>query len=211
MKRLALVLLAVTLTACTASPTPAPAPSVPPVAPEEYTVPWVIDQSWELFHEQYPDVPRPTVDLVRVIPQSEWATIMDECLSGEGFADATATPEGGLTRSSTAKEQEYQLATYVCSARYPIDPLFYAPLTHEKIGLVYDYFVSDLAVCLAAEGHPTKPAPLSRDEFVDSWEGVPLWSPYGDIAVDKIGTAEFTRLLGVCPELPSDAVLHAVP
>lgn len=207
MRRLAIAALALLLTACTT----APAPVEPTAAPAEYTVPWVIQQSWDVFHEQYPEVERPEVELVRVIPQAEYSVTMDECLDGEGYPEVEVTANGGLARESSADEQGYQFATYVCSARYPIDPLFYAPLTDEKVGLVYDYFVGVLQPCLAAEGQPSAPAPLSREDFVFAWEGVPLWSPYNDVDVAEIGPDEFERLLRACPELPSDDVLHGSP
>ena len=207
MRRLALVALVLALTACTSTP----APVAPTAAPEEYTVPWVIQQSWDLFHESYPEVERPDVEFVRVIPQAEYAVTMDECLDGEGFPEAEVTAEGGLARDSSKDEQGYQFATYVCSARYPIDPLFFAPLTEEKVGVVYDYFVNFLSTCLADEGYPSPPAPLTREEFVGTWEGVPPWSPYDSVDVVDIGVDEFMRVLEVCPELPSDDVLHGGP
>ena len=203
MKRVvALVALGLLLAGCT---TP-PAPEATPEPPAEYTVAWVVEQSWVTFHDRFPDVERPEVKPERLITSGEWAETIAGCLREEGFDDATATL-GEQIESASADQQDYQLATYVCSARFPIDPKYFRPLTEKSIGLVYDYFVNSLVPCLAAQGH-TVSAPPSRDAFVTGWEGVPGWNPYGEIPLAEIGQAELDRLISVCPEYPPDEVLY---
>ncbi|WP_154071848.1 hypothetical protein [Glaciihabitans arcticus] len=204
MKRALLLVAALLLTGCTAAPEPEPTATAEP--PQEYTVAWVVEQSWVTFSDSYPDVERPEVEAERLISPGEWPKTIAGCLVDAGFTDTKATT-GGQVESASSGEEDYDLAQYVCSATFPIDPKYFRPLDEEAIGIVYDYFVDTLVPCLTAQGQTVTPAP-TREAFLAGWEGVPSWNPYGDLPLEVIGQAELDRLISVCPEYPPDEVLY---
>ena len=204
MRRVTAVLAAaLLLTGCTAA---APTPEPTADAPAEYTVEWVVEQSWVTFSDAYPDVERPEVEVEQLESATAWPEAIAQCLRDDGYDDATATATGQVESASSGVE-DFELASYVCSARVPIDPKYFKPLSEEKVGIVYDYFVTTLVPCLAAQGQSTSAAP-TREDFLAEWDGVPFWNPYGEVQLEDIGQAEFDRLLSVCPEYPSDEVLY---
>jgi hypothetical protein len=202
------VLAAISLAAC-AAPTPeATSPSSVATSPAEGSgsVADQLDAYWDYVSGRVNGADRPDVELVRLVDPYEWPQVQAECMHGEGFPDVAILPDGGLQPglSDEAQESAYLLSRYVCTAKYPIDPKYAAPLTAEQIGAVYDYYLDDLVPCLEDNGYSV-PEPPSREVFEENFAGE-RWSPYAEVfgADPSIPIDEYYRVSAECPQWPTD-------
>ena len=164
-----------------------------------------LDDLWKYYTASYPDAIRPDVTFIRYVQQNEWATIQADCMNAMGFLNVSETPDGGLASGTVpeAQAEAYQVASYVCDAEYPLDPKYSIPLTDDRIGVLYDYYVDELTPCLEKEGYSVTPAP-SESTFISSYRSGG-WTPYADINTSFAGTQEeWYRINKVCPQWPAD-------
>jgi hypothetical protein len=199
--------VSIAIAGCTAAPTQGGAPTSPPAAQspagDPATAPSLQEQleyQWSKVVARFPEAVRPDVQLVRYIDQNEWASIQAECMNAEGFPDVFATRDGGLSSGEipSGQEEAYQVAEYVCFAKYPLDPKYLTPWTDERLGRVYDYYANELIPCLEKEGYDP-PEPPSRVTFIDGYDG---WSPY--LGVVDFTQDEWFRINELCPQWPAD-------
>jgi hypothetical protein len=200
-----LVLTVSALAGCAAAILPADdAPSARPSPSPSFTLTLddQLDQEWDFVTQRFPSAVRPEVEFARYIDQSEWPPAIADCLVGQGFADVKAMPDGGIESGPVppAQAEAYAVAMYVCSAQYPMDPKYLAPMTDDRIGALYDYYVDEMVPCLEAEGYAVPPAP-SRETYIDTYL-TGGWTPYDGVAPSS--NAEWYRINDVCPQFPSD-------
>ena len=189
--------LALLLTGCASAPHDPPA-----TLTDEHYVQLGIDQAWEQYTSAWgSDEVRPDVDIERTIQQSDWAPVMVECLHDEGFVDVALGDDGTFSLTSDNSQlQPYDLATYVCSARFPLSANVYRPFNEKQLDFLYSYYVDDLVSCLEVEGYAVEGVP-SRQAFFENPGG---WAPYSGIPYT--GDAEWKRINEACPQSPGDEI-----
>jgi hypothetical protein len=157
---------------------------------------------WEQFHSEYPDVPMPSTEVVRVVSLDEWASVMADCLHDAGFPDVTADDDGGISYSSPADQaSQLALAKYVCSAQYPIDPKYTDEPTDDMVGELYEYLTKVQVPCLEEQGI-TVPEPPSKTIYIESYGEGDTWVPYLAIPAEAYGDGTFDELQELCPQGP---------
>jgi hypothetical protein len=160
-----------------------------------------IDAAWQSYVNIWgPDEPRPTVAIERIIEQTDWSTVMTECIRGEGFPEVTATADGNFGYEGPASQtQAYDLAVYVCTARFPIDGKYYRPLDAAGLQKLYEFYVNDQSSCLEANGYQVADPP-SLSQFVDTVGTPQGWAPY--LSVSYSTQEEWERIVAACPQMP---------
>lgn len=158
------------------------------------------ERDWLL--EQYPDAVAPLpseIQRIRLIDESEWSDTLAECLTGKGF-EALNSSSGGISVGPvpTGQDSALAVAAYICSVEYPVQPS--EPLSTDEIGLLYDYFVTDLIPCLEGNGYSIPNAP-SREVFVEQFGSQGPWLPYNFVFPG--GPEEDRQLRAECPEYPA--------
>ncbi len=181
----------------------APAPNVEPLSEAAREVAYRDHVLYERDRVEWlhPGAVIPDVERVRFVSATEWALAMAECMVGEGF-QVTARPDGGIHAELVPPEQgEAQaIAFYVCSVRYPIDPIYLVPLAEDQMYYLYDYYVLELVPCLEAEGHAISEPP-SWQVFRDGYLTDP-WSPYSDLPPSD--EDDWIAINEKCPQQPAN-------
>lgn len=160
-----------------------------------------LDEAWASTHSFFPNLERPTVPLVRLVSQQEWAQVLVDCMAETGFS-GMAVEDGsfqtGIVPADMAEQYNAQL--YVCKAQYPLDPKYSAPLSAEQVAYVYAYFRDVLGPCLVEEGYSPAELP-SLQSFTEAWSSGG-WSPYS--TVQPPTEQAWLSLQKDCPPLPAD-------
>ncbi len=191
MKLAPLVVLLLLVSGCASQP-PAVDTGIDPLLAES------LEASWTEFSARYPDVSRPDVEVVRIMDAQARPAQLVDCLHEEGFPEAALDPDGGIAYEGS-QLPAYDLAMYVCGARYPIDPKYLQPLTDEQLGALYDYYANELVPCIEAEGYSAPEAP-TRQYFIEHYdEGA--WLVYSDVSDATSSEAEWYRMNDVCPQI----------
>lgn len=200
---IATLAVAFMITGCSATEPEALEPTATTAASDQQLIQDQLDQMWSQVESQYPELARPSVEIVRLVSLEDWAPTMAECLSAAGFADVSAGEDGSLEWGSVPQAQAsaFELARYTCSAQFPQDPKFLRPLTGEQLGRLYDYYTGDLTACLTELGYEV-PAPPSRQEFQDTYATSP-WLPFSEAAEQATAAGASAELAAACPQLPA--------
>lgn len=187
---------------CTAAEPEAPEPTVTTAGSDEQLIQDQLDQMWSQVESQYPELARPSVEIIRLVSLEDWGPTMAECLTAAGFADVSSGEDGSLEWGSVPQAQmsAFELARYTCSAQFPQDPKFLRPLTGEQLGRLYDYYAGDLTECLTELGYEVS-APPSRQEFQDTYATSP-WLPFTEAAEQATAPGASAELAAACPQLP---------
>lgn len=154
----------------------------------------------------------PEVDLLRFIPLFEFGPTMVDCLAEQGY-DVQLTPdkEGiDYSRVSPDLSEALNLADYICSAQYTVDPRYEAPLTQSQLQLLYFYYTVELIPCLEGAGFEIGEPP-SFAVFAQDYPTERGWAPYAELAIESLSNVEFFELEGQCPQRPSEAELYPTP
>lgn len=165
----------------------------------------VLDESWKALQAQYPSAVRPEVDVVRIVTTDEWAPMIADCLSKEGFPYATAPGDGSIAWTDVPNEQmeAFDIARYKCSAMYPRDPSHQEPLSESQLDRLYEYYTGEMTECLISLGYDVPPAP-SRQAFGESYSTKP-WLPFDSAYATAQDDPEAYALLEkTCPQVPDD-------
>lgn len=177
--------------------------------------PPTVEHDWEQLHrdelarlaaqfEQTHGQPPPTdVEFVRFIDPAEFGRVLAQCVRDQGF-QAEETFDGGVTYEPVPDDQVLALeeAIYRCDVAYPVHPRYLVPLNQEQIRKTYDYWVTEVAPCLTAEGYDVSEPP-SWETFLASHNTSEAWTPYAQ--VDPSSEVEWRRINEACPQhLPPD-------
>jgi hypothetical protein len=122
----------------------------------------------------------PDVDVVREILPEEYPELAVLCMKEQGFT--VEILDGGVLTSTYPTDQKdaYNLAQYVCMAKYPHYPVFYLPKSDTTLRVMYDWATDNIIPCLAAEGVTVEDMPtfeVYRDRY--RTEGA-TWNPLFD-------------------------------
>ncbi len=179
-------------------------PQVPPLTATDLEAQATLDleRARTQYLGAFPDADTPSVDRVRFITLNEWADVMAQCLTEAGF-DAESAPDGGLLSSApSGQELPYGLASYTCSAQYPIDPRENIALTTDQIRYLYDYYTLVATPCLEDLGFTDLPEPPSQQSYISTYESGPSWDLYSAVAL-QADEDEWYEANELCPQRPA--------
>ena len=159
-----------------------------------------LDGFAESFSVSYPDVELPVIPIERLIDADDWATTIVGCLDKEGFRASVS--DGGITAAGVDSEhmQDYELASYVCKARFPVQPEL-TRLDDAKLEVLYAYFTGPLTDCLKGQGAIVDPEP-GLTMFVENYGLNDGWDPFAHVA--ELDPEEMTQAVAACPQRPAD-------
>ncbi len=161
-----------------------------------------LDQHWNQVQAQYPSAVRPSVEVVRTISADEWAQVMADCLTEEGFSSVRANDDGSIEWGNISQVQAFDVARYVCTAKFPRDPKYQRPLTDAQLDRLYSYYVGDLTKCLTGLGYQISPPP-SQQVFRETYDTDP-WLPIADAASRADSPEKWAEIVRTCPQVPDD-------
>lgn len=149
----------------------------------------------------------PEVTPVRWVRPEELPALSDACLTAQGFPKNA----DGAMDTPADRMDEFWLAVYVCTLRYPVLPKYTQPEGEPQKRAAYTWTVEYLVPCLAANGYAlTTPVP-SEAAFVDSWGTERAFFPYEELnartAEFGISNATMARLERECPQMPPSSVM----
>lgn len=143
----------------------------------------------------------PTVDVIRIVTPEERGALVDACLAEEGF------PVGDGSQGFPESQLEaFNLAQFVCMARYPVDPEVTGTWTEVQTAIQYEWTVNVLIPCLEGLGYVIANVP-SREVFIENWFTSPF-RPYAQLPVQSFSNEESAALNEQCPQGPPSAVLY---
>lgn len=178
-----------------------PIPAVSPLdaAAERALVSGLQDQYWAATGALFPELTRPTVEVVGAVLPEEWGRAVAQCMADGGFS-GTATADGGFETGAIepAIAPSYYLALYVCEASHPVDPRFSRGLDRAQLRYLYAYYRDVLAPCLSEHGYQPDALP-SDQSFADTYASE-RWSPYD--GVRPASAEEWADLQRACPQFP---------
>lgn len=157
-----------------------------------------------LWESNFPDEPRPEVEMVKLASVEDWPYLFSECMRAAGW-DYRMDAEGGMSVSFDVDDDAsvgspFSRDTYECSARYPHDPETSGAYNGAQRAYLWDYYGRWLVPCLEAAGYHTSEAP-TRQEYIDGEGGWGWWSPYSSILMPE-QPAESSELIERCAPLP---------
>ncbi|WP_168627205.1 hypothetical protein [Cryobacterium sp. BB307] len=161
-----------------------------------------LDQHWNQVQTQYPSAVRPSVEIVRTISTDEWAQVMADCLTEEGFSSVRANDDGSIEWGDISQVQAFDVARYVCTAKFPRDPKYQRPLTDAQLDRLYLYYVGDLTECLTGLGYQISPPP-SQQVFRETYYE-DAWLPIADAASRADSPEKWAEIVRRCPQAPDD-------
>lgn len=142
----------------------------------------------------------PDVSPIRTVSPAESQAAVDACLADDGWIENAegwvVVPEG--------QDEASNLSIYICTAQYPIDPVFLEPLTQEQFGLLYDHWTNQMLPCVEAHGVVVDWGAIpSRETFLAAPYA---WTPFPDLTpqvVQLVAGGEVESVdqffLEVCP------------
>lgn len=190
-KRAPLLLLAALLLSACSSSEPAPDPPTPAnsePASAFFTAEDDLASMARFYHVENP----PKVERIRWVTPEEAGAAREECLAEAGFPSSN-----GYFTTPTGQESAFELAQYICFAKYPTDPKYIQPWGAEQIKAQYSYTVDVLIPCLESHGYPIENVP-SEGSFIDSWTTSPFY-PFSQIPPTSNG--EMESLDVACPQI----------
>ncbi|PFG20244.1 hypothetical protein ATL40_1840 [Serinibacter salmoneus] len=123
-----------------------------------------------------------------------------QCLTEQGFE---VNVEGGTLGFTDVdfESEEFQRASYICAARFPLHPRYTAEWTEDQKALVYDFQTEFTIPCIEALGHEVDVSERpTRQEWIAtfSFEDNP-WSPlHADTLTLGLMDEEDLEALGAC-------------
>lgn len=153
-----------------------------------------------MVKEAHPDadVPSPeSIERVRIIDELEWADVLAECLTRNGYPATSDFGQVGVSSVPLGQESALAVTRYVCQVQYPVRPT--APLTEAGLEELYDYLVSEQVACLEERG-ANVPEPPSKATFVEEFGTAGSWWPYNFVVPAGPEADWETRI--ECPEYP---------
>ena len=133
------------------------------------------------------------------------------CLQDAGFP-AVSDGVGGTYFDPGVPESQDEalgLASFICGAKYPVDPVYSQDWSSEQVALVYDYWDQYYIPCMEAHGHPIgRNDQPSRESFVASFGTPDRISWWPNMASQALEPQDRQSLAATCPEFPPDAAMY---
>lgn len=144
----------------------------------------------------------PEVTMVRAITPAESKQVWDDCMIDSGWT-ASTNSEGEIGFSiPEGQEAAWDLATYRCSAAYPIDESFLQPPSDADLRTLHAYYEATYIPCLTGQGLAPEELPTLETFLADGG----TWQPLDfDRTLDAIAAGQirsFEELEATCPSRP---------
>lgn len=143
----------------------------------------------------------PAVETVRFVKPEDRGPFVETCLAEQGYS-ATALAEVGIP---VEQQQAYELASYVCLTKYPIDAAYAREWSDVQIGIQYDWTVDRVIPCLAERGYTITEVP-SREVFVATWSSNSFY-PFSQIPPESLSNEAVEELNRACPQIAPSEML----
>lgn len=134
---------------------------------------------WQVARE-FPEATRPAVALERYVEGEQIYQLLADCYEVSGVPFDLAAGGNGIATSELDEAQS--IAAYVCQTRFQNEP--WPGLTAEQMGWYYDYWVTSLIPCYAANGFDL----TEESRPVPTREGYIAWRTSMQESLDGIGT-----------------------
>ncbi len=146
---------------------------------------------------QYPDAKIPKVKVLQRVTTATWPGIYSRCLTSNGFPTKVNADGGAAGYVPTGQNEAYLIASYKCSAEYPLQAKYTKPLDTKQVKLLYTYDTGKLTKCLKKHG-VVAGRPPSLATFEQNFQSDP-WSPYSSAPL-----SDLSKLNKSCPQVPAN-------
>ncbi len=156
---------------------------------------------WSTLTDGNPEFPAPKVVIVRYTNYLDEAQTIAACLRRSGYPKAVATASGDVIDTTLTPPESfpYNVAKYVCEAKYPVDPLELGYLSDAQEEYLYSYWQNETIPCLRGQGVTVAALPPIA-QFGEGYEDVGTMNPFTHLsAADQRDAA---RLETQCPPYP---------
>lgn len=184
---------------CTELETPSPSPN----AENLLIDPQAYEEHLAGIASMYGLTELPPVDIRRVIEPHEWQSVLNQCMTEQGFRKL---PDGTWPGIPIDQKDTFNTALYVCHGSYPVPTIYNQPWSEEQKRAMYRYTVDTLIPCLKSEEDIVIVDIPSEETFVDSFDSAPWW-PYEQVDYSGMTQSEVDSLNSRCPQTPPLSLL----
>lgn len=167
----------------------------------------MLDQQWRSVSIYYPELERPVVRVERTVSPYQWTRVLGDCLHDAGYNVEVSTDGMSFSADSGESVQDYSLATYVCTARFPDFGTVISQLDAPAFIALQAFWAGTVAPCLTLAGEPApraaaRVAPEGSPEITaQSVIGMGAYPIAG--LVQGREEADVARLEQRCPTVPA--------
>jgi hypothetical protein len=156
---------------------------------------------WSQVEPGDPAYPRPKVAIVKYGNYLTEGPLLEACMRKSGYPHTTWSLSYGLydTDHKPVNRFPVEVATYVCEAKYPEEPLELGYLSDAQEVYLYSYWANETVPCLRAHGAVVKNLP-PVGLFGEGYEDVGALNPFASAKFRK-GTPE-ALYVAECPPYP---------
>lgn len=142
----------------------------------------------------------PDVDIVRLVTPEERGELVEPCMAERGYS-ADVLEDVGIPAE---RADAYNLAQYVCMAKYPVDDALTRQWSDVQVGIQYDWTINNVIPCLVERGYTITDVP-SREEFIATYYTAAFY-PYEQIS-EPLTNAQREALNRACPQTAPSELL----
>ena len=145
-----------------------------------------------------PDDQRPEVERIRFVDLREWGPTLASCMNDAGWDGVVAKPDGGIHQDGYTEDLRgaYAYDWYICTAKYPTDPVVNSPLNELQMKYLYRYRAGEMRQCLIDLGNEIS-EPTSEQVFLDEYPRTGGYNP-----INEVNDSHWTEAEEKCPQLP---------
>lgn len=147
----------------------------------------------------------PAVETVRLVTPEERGPLVDACLAEQGYSSLDLL-EVGIPEEQLGA---FELAQFICMAKYPIDPEYTSPWSEDQISIQYDWTIDSVIPCLVDRGYTITDVP-SREVFISTWFSDPFY-PFSQIPPSVLSNEQSDALNQACPQIAPTELLWSQP
>jgi hypothetical protein len=158
-------------------------------------------ERWALIDGQNPALEAPKVAIVRYTNYLDAPTTIAACLRRAGYPKVIVTVSNDVVDPALIQPEAYSfdVAKYVCEAKYPQDPLELGYLSDAQQKYLYEYWSDETVPCLRAHGAIVPNLP-HVGQFGEGYEDVAVFNPFDHASLPDGVTQSY--LLTACPPYP---------
>ena len=184
----------------------APAPEMPTPITQAEAQRKVDENMTSWWESMFPDQPMPVVEPIADIEPGDPDLRASDCiaeLDGDGAAI------GSYVSGDLTAEQGSNLASFVCSQKYPTDlsdPAMLGMLSEEELAWIWSYNQSRLVPCLQLLGYTVAQHEGAYGDGNRGW-----WIPYYEMSPIPLSDEEWDAIDRRCPPSPVGPPLNYRP